>query len=77
MISFEEFKNKIDSDSYVTDYIVRIRRKYEHEPKFRETNEILLWSCEDSEYHWLNDWHEGEECVEIVGYIAVEDVYIW
>lgn len=65
---FELLENKL-----VTDYIVRIRLKYDHEEEYRYINELLLVDS-DMTYYWNSDWNEGETDVTIVGYIAVDDV---
>ena len=65
---FELLENKI-----VTDYIVRIKLKYDHEEQYRYTNELLLVDS-DMSYYWNNDWNEGETDVTIVDFIAVDDV---
>jgi len=67
---FELLKNKP-----ITDYIVRIRLKYDHEDQYRYTNELLLVDS-DMSYYWDSDWNEGETDIAILGYIAVDDVLI-
>ena len=74
---FIELVTKQHLEEYVGDLIVRVRRKYAHESEWRDDNQLLLWDEEMVAYCWLNDWFEGEEYVEIVGYTAVSDVYIW
>lgn len=77
MFTVDELIDKLNNNYYKTDYVVRIRRKYNHDPRWTDTNELLLWDFSAGHYSWLNDWHEGEETVEVIGYIAVEDIYIW
>lgn len=61
----------------VDDYIVRIKLKYDNETDYRYTNELLLYEGSDYEgsiYIWNNDWNEGEQDVEVIGYIPVSEV---
>lgn len=67
---FEELKNRP-----ISDYVVRIKLKYDHEEKYRYINELLLVEP-DMTYAWNSDWNEGETDVTILGYIDVDDVLI-
>lgn len=61
----------------VDDYVIRLKLKYDHEKDYRYTNELLIYDGSDYEgsiYHWDNDWDEGQQDVEVVGYIAVSDI---
>ena len=66
---FEELKNRP-----ISDYVVRIKLKYDHEEKYRYINELLLVEP-DMTYAWHSDWNEGETDIIILGYIAVDDVF--
>lgn len=56
----------------VDDYVVRLTLKYDDEKDYRYTNEILLFDGDD--YIWANDWDEGEQDVEVLGYISVSEI---
>lgn len=58
------------------DYIVRVRYKYEWETKWRYSNEYLEfdWMC--CGWCWLDDWNEGQQDVEFLGFIAVDDIEV-
>ena len=61
----------------VDDYIVRIKLKYDHETDYQYTNELLIYDGSDYEgsiYHWDNDWDEGQQDIEVIGYISVSEV---
>ena len=79
MIDSNTFFSEIE-DGEACDYIVRIRLKYDHESGYRETNELLLFedsgSPSGNSFVWLRDWHEGEETVQIMGYVKVHEVKI-
>ena len=38
------------------------------------TNELLLFDGDEYSYQWFNDWDEGDEPIEILGFILVSDV---
>lgn len=61
-----------------TDYIVKLRYRYDYEKEWTVTNEILEYYADSKSenYIWLNDWFEGQQWVEIMGFIPVEDVEV-
>ena len=59
------------------DYIVKLKYKYSFEERYTIDNEILEYDGHEGEYMWLNDWNEGQDDVEVLGYIAVQDVQIF
>ena len=59
----------------IQDYIVKLRYKYSWETDWHYSNEILESSF-DLNYIWNNDWNEGYDNVEVLGYISVADVDI-
>ena len=65
---FFKFLSKLPVD----DYVVRLKLKYDHEHYYRYTNELLLY--DGSDYYWDSDWNEGEQDVEVIGYIAVDRI---
>lgn len=54
-------------------YIVRLKYKYEQETEYTVSNEVLDFSP-DYGYVWLNDWFEGQQNVEVVAFINVDDI---
>lgn len=70
--AFEKYIRKLP----VSDYLVKIRLKYEHEKYYRYTNELCIWNWETNVYEWFMDWNEGEQDIEILGCIDLDDVYI-
>lgn len=78
-MTIDEFNCKI-AMSEIGSKIVRIRLKYSFETDWRYINELYLYDPESglpySEYVWEHDWHEGEEDVEILGFINISDVNI-
>ena len=58
------------------DYIVELRYKYFWEPDWNYSNEILEPEPDLEVYEWRNDWDEGYDLVEVLGYIAVADVKV-
>ena len=61
----------------VDDYVVRLKLKYDHEKDYQYTNELLIYDGSDYEgsiYHWDNDWDEGQQDVDVIGYISVSEI---
>ena len=56
------------------DLIVRMGYKYESDKEYEYDNELLFYS-EDGTYNtWEQDWHEGQNCIDLVWFIPVEEV---
>lgn len=58
------------------DYIVKLKYRYSFEERYTIENQILEYDGSENEYIWLDDWNEGQDDVEVLGYIAVQDVQI-
>jgi len=71
-MTIEEFNKYIRKQPLQT-YIVEIKLKYNHETEYRYTNEILIVE-NGCDYVWLQDWNEGEEDVEILNCVALNDI---
>lgn len=87
-INWEEYEDPYEAVSDVIlqkygkygcclDFIVRIKLKYEYEDKYREYNELLYndgydWS--NPSLVWQNDWWEGEQEVELLGCIPIDEL---
>lgn len=72
MWTYSEFMKQIEG-KISGDYIVRIILKYDHEVNFREITTVMTITPDKIE--WLDDWNEGEQCVFVLGYIWIEDIY--
>lgn len=66
--------NKLLEKQPLTDKLVFLKYKYSHERNWTVSNEYLE-VCVDSEnnYAWLYDWYEGQEEVEIIGFINIDN----
>jgi len=71
-MTIEEFNEYIRKQPLQT-YIVEIKLKYQYEKEYRYTNEILRVE-NGCDYVWLQDWNEGEEDVEILNCVALNDI---
>lgn len=67
----QEFYQKVDGECH-EDLIVFIRQKYKSEKEWEYTNQLCL--AEGIGFVWQVDWNEGQEDVEILGYIPVSEV---
>lgn len=75
-MTLKEFSERLESDS-IEDKIVSLRYKYSFEKDWTYSNEILEVDMNvEGNYVWLNDWNEGQEEIEILGYVNVSDVMI-
>ena len=77
-MTLEQFEEKILEDvaydcSY---YIVRLRYKYSWEKSYTISNEIYYFDGEVGCWCWFDDWDEGPEDVEVVGYVADKDIIV-
>lgn len=55
-----------------TDYIVIIRLRYDFEKEWRNIVELLEYDVNTDSHIWLNDWHEGEQNVEIMSAVPLD-----
>lgn len=73
-ISLEEFFNLLDKQP-IQKYIVWLRQKASNEMEWEYLKEILNVDLDyDGYYVWDSDWNEGQQDVEVLGYIAIDDI---
>ena len=72
----EEFNKFLDNLEYLGAMIVRIKLKYEHEKDYHYTNEYLSYNGNTGEWDWENDWWEGQQDVQYLGAIMVDDIQV-
>lgn len=68
-----DFGKWLDNLTYKRNMIVLIKMKYSSESEYTYTNELLMF---DGDYYWENDWDEGQQDVEFLGAIPVDDVCV-
>lgn len=75
-MKLNQFFEMLDAYDFLrTDYVVRLRYKYDWEKNYTTSNEYLQYDSRD-EWVWLNDWNEGQTDVEVLGYIALDEVEV-
>lgn len=75
-MSLEEFNKWLESQP-IEDKLVYMRYKYSWEDKWTYSNEVLEADCSvDGFYVWINDWDEGQEHVEILGCVSIDEIEI-
>ena len=75
-MTIEEFYNWLSKQT-IEDRLVHIRYKYSWEDYWIQSNEYLQVDLDiDGNYIWLNDWYEGQDNVEILGCIGVDDIKV-
>ena len=64
-------------------YIVKVRYKYDWEPDWLVENQLLEYYPNSNpnvhihhDYVWLNDWFEGQEWVEVMGFMPFDEVEV-
>lgn len=62
----------------LADRLVLIRYKYQFETKWTYSTEVLEVDLEGTPsnccYAWLNDWNEGQQCIEILGCQRIDSI---
>ena len=72
-IIFEKYKDY----GCCFDFVVRLKVKYNSEKEYREFNELLYDNGDCYSGHrlcWQNDWYEGEQEVELLGCVPVDEL---
>ena len=59
-----------------TDYIVKIESRFNGDTKLYIENEVLEYNGDTDSFIWSYDWNEGQEYINIVGCIALEDIKV-
>ena len=73
-ISLEEFFNLLGKQP-IQKYIVWLRQKASNKTEWEYLKEILNVDLDyDGYYVWDSDWNEGQQDVEVLGYIAIDDI---
>lgn len=76
-MSEKEFFDYLKTQNDLCDKIVRIRYKRSWEKEWTYSNEVLqVYFNSDTCYEWLDDWYEGQEEVEILGYVDIDNILI-
>ena len=73
-MTLDEFHKWLEKQP-IEDKLVYMRYKYSWEDKWSYANEYLKVDMSVEGYYiWLYDWDEGQENVEILGCISVDDI---
>ena len=77
-MTVEQFEEKVIEGSAIPSYyIVRLRYKYSWENSYTISNEIYYFDGSGAGcWCWFNDWYEGQDIVEVIGYVADEDIIV-
>ena len=76
-MTVEQFEEKVLEGSVISSYyIVRLRYRYSWENSYTISNEIYYFDGCAGCWCWFNDWYEGQDIVEVVGYVADEDIIV-
>ena len=76
-MTLKEFETHLYNLQCTDDLLVNLRYKYECETEWTYSKELLLYNVMAvGIYEWNNDWWEGQENVEILGYIPISKIFI-
>ena len=77
-MSIEELYQYLNEpDRLQETYIVRLSLRYESELFELVTNEIISPDpFSPTRWTWENDWYEGQEHVEVLGFIPLQEVKV-
>ena len=76
-MTVEQFEEKVLEGSAIPSYyIVKLRYRYCWENSYTISNEIYYFDGCAGCWCWFNDWYEGQDIVEVVGYVADEDIIV-
>ena len=56
------------------DYIVKLKYKHDYESEYTYSNEVVSYEIDSDSWIWLNDWCEGETDVEVMAYVAIDEI---
>lgn len=71
--TIDRFFKMLDEQYIYDDLIVRLRRRKKGE-QWTQFNEVLTFNSDIMDHEWLNDWDEGCDEIEVVGYVSIGDV---
>ena len=68
---FEEYVETLNPGYY----LVSIKMKYNCQEKYEYLNQLLVKEA-NSGWYWEIDWHEGQQDVNILGVISIDQIII-
>lgn len=71
-MTLEELFKALEDAPY-SDYIIRLKFKYDWEIEYTYSNEVLEANGRGG-WIWHNDWDEGPTDVEVIGCISVQEI---
>lgn len=75
-MTLDKFYKTVEQLNLREDLIVKVGYKYKWEKDYTFTNEYLEYiTCRD-DWEWLNDWHEGQQDVKVIGFISMSNVMV-
>ena len=76
-MTLKELFKIIDDRNYKpAHYLVHLRERYSWDKNWTEYNVLLEWDCDMCGYIWDWDFNEGQEFVEVLGFIDLDDVRV-
>lgn len=70
----QAFYKTVYEKYYFDDLLVFMRYKYDFETEWDYSKQLFLFEGDDIGHVWQNDWDEGQQDVEILGFMKIDDV---
>ena len=70
----QEFYQAVDNQPNKADMLVRIKMKYSCDKEYEYLNVLYVFDMDKVKHVWYWDWYEGQQDVEIIGAVLLEDV---
>lgn len=72
--ALQAFYKTVHEKYYFDDLLVFMRYKYDFETEWNYSNQLFLFESDDIGHVWQHDWDEGQQDVEILGFMKIDDV---
>lgn len=78
-MTLEEFTKMVQYriETYCPEYyLVHMRERYAHEKEWQDFNILFCFNQDTCKYEWEWDFWEGQEYVEVLGFIDLDDIEV-
>ena len=74
--ALQAFYKTVHEKYYFDDLLVFMRYKYDFETEWNYSNQLFLFESDDIGHVWQRDWDEGQQDVEILAFMRIDDIVI-
>lgn len=72
----QAFYKTVYEKYHFDDLLVFMRYKYDFETEWNYSNQLFLFESDDIGHVWQRDWDEGQQDVEILAFMRIDDIVI-